>query len=123
MCGPQPAGWVTATRVGDGALAGGHVLQHAGEETGGELLRRHRLAAHQHRGRVADAALELAHDPPRVGQRPALGGLTDQERPVRADVHGGGHRVGPLPERHQLDRAAARHTAAAEYVVPRSTPT
>ena len=80
LCAPQDAGWVTAIRSGRAALALGHPVDHPAHQPGRELLGRPVPAGHHDRRRVADAALELAHHPVRVGQRPPLGGLADQHR-------------------------------------------
>ena len=76
------------------ALALGHPVHHPAHQPGGELLGRPVAAGHHDRRRVADAALELADHPVRVGQRPALGRVPDQHatRPGprnSTDGHGG----------------------------------
>ncbi len=61
-------------------------------EHGVDVLGRDAQVAHDDRRLVADATLELAHDPIRLIDRPPLGRLADHDAAVVTEVHHGRHR-------------------------------
>jgi hypothetical protein len=80
---------------------------HEAEHLGQQPVDRHRRAAQQQPGRVADPALELAGEALGAGRGAALGRVAHEERPVVGQHYHGGDRRHPVAERDDLGAPAA----------------
>ena len=90
---------------------GGHdVLQ----QSGGEGLRRERVAGDQDRHGVADPALELSNESVRLGQSATLRGLADEQRAVVAEEQHRRDLQRPVAEAEHGRLAAVRHRGRGE---------
>ena len=102
-------------RVGGPALALGDGLDRGPQHATRERIRRHGDAAEEERCGVAEAALELAGEPPGVGQTAAERGLAGEDRVVVAQEDDRGDGCGAIAELHGLGAlAVAEHRRGSE---------
>jgi len=79
------------------ALLGHDPRQHVAQQSAEQLLHGEGRAAQHDRRRIAEPTFDLRGNAGRVAHRPAVGGVTSDQRAVLAHVHGGRHDDGPVP--------------------------